>query len=370
MKISVLIPVYRKPKRAGDIVSRILSDTYSDKEIIVIVDDSTTPEIENALDPFRDRITIHYNGERLGKTESLNRVAHRIKTDILVFFDNDIELPTDTGYLSILAREMEKHDLIEIPKEGIAGSPVSRMMSLEFLSFAMMSWTMAVLAHRSPSMNGAAFAVTALLFRQLDGFRAVMHEDMDFAARAFQLGASFGYPPALKVRNEVPCTARDWLVQRKRWAMNNILWLRENFLLLAANMFRTPGIFFSTVLLFLPTLTYLAVFLLARKTHLAMLFPLIFMVSQHFHLITGLLLWFSHFHLITRAGLVATGVGLLAAAIVFFLYSRILRFRFNPLEFLFYYFIYSPIWMLTNVVMFILVLFGISVPIDWKVSRD
>lgn len=370
MKIAILIPIYKEPKRASDIVSKILANDYQDKQLIVIVDGITNPAIEAALEPHRESITVNYNGEQLGKTESINRVAHKTKTDVFLMLDNDIELPDDPLFLHKVSLRMEHNDLIEIPKEGIRKSVVSRMMSIEFLSFAMISLTMGKLAKRSPSMNGAAFAVTALLFRQLDGFQPVINEDMDFAARAFQLHSAFAYPPELKVRNDVPDTFREWIVQRKRWAMNNILWLKENFFLIFINLFKTPAMFFSTILLLLPFITYLLVFLFIQHTGVVFLLPLLFMITQHFQVITGIFLWLIHVNLISSGSWIASIAGVLVAGMVFAIFARILRFRFNPLDFLLYYFIYSPIWMLANVLMFFVVLFKIDLKIDWKISKD
>lgn len=368
MKITVLVPVYKVPKRAGDIIAKLLANTYENREIIIVVDGFTNPEIETALDPFRDRIVIHYNNEQLGKTESLNRIALKHVTDVFLMLDNDIELPPDTDYLDRLAARMERFDLIEIPKEAIAKSLIARMMRLEFLAFAMISLTMAKLAKRSPSMNGAAFAVQALLFRQLDGFRAVINEDMDFAVRAFQLHASFGYPLDLKVRNEVPETISEWLVQRKRWAMNNVLWLKENFFLIFTHFFKTPALFFSSVLLFLPLITFFAVYFLVKKSRFGLVLPLIFMISQHFSFLSGILLWTSHLDLLMSGGWVAPLTGLAVAVAVFFLFACVLRFSFNLIDFLVYYFFYSPIWLVANILMVFVIFFKIDIKIDWKIT--
>jgi len=360
--------VYGEPKRAGDIAARILANGHPDTELVIIVDGETNAAIEAAIEPYRDRIAVHYNRERLGKTEFINRVAFKKTPDVFLMLDNDVELPDDPRFLAKLERCMDRFDLVEIPKEAFRGSFVSRMMALEFLSFAMISSTMAKFARRSPSMNGAAFAVRALLFRQLDGFRAVINEDMDFAARAFRLHASFGYPVELKVKNEVPDSVTAWIVQRKRWAMNNVLWIKENFFLILTHFFRTPALLFSTVLLFLPFLTYIAVFILVRQFRLTLLLPLVFMVSQHFHVLAGLLLWSSQLQLLSTGGLIATGAGFLVAFLVFFAFSRYLRFRFSLPDFFVYYFIYSPVWLAANVCMFFVVLFGFDVKIDWKIT--
>ena len=368
MKITALIPVYRVPKRAADILAKLQAMTYEDKEIIVVVDGSTNPDIESALEPYRQCVTVHYNNEQLGKTESLNRVALKHVTDVFLILDNDIELPDDTAYLDKVAANMERYDLIEIPKEAIANTFISRMMAMEFLSFAMLSFTMARLAKKSPSMNGAACAIRALLFRMLDGFRPVINEDMDFAARAFQVHAAFGYPRELKVRNEAPDSVKDWMVQRKRWALNNILWVKENFLLILTHFFRTPALFLSTILFFLPCLASIDVFIMVRRTGLLFLLPLIFMMSQHLYIFTGLFLWPSHLQLLLGGSWLPVAVGLLVAALTFFVFSRILRFRFNALDFVLYYFVYSPVWMLANVVMVVALLLHIDIQTDWKIT--
>jgi cellulose synthase/poly-beta-1,6-N-acetylglucosamine synthase-like glycosyltransferase len=368
VKITAMIPVYREPKRVGDMLAKLLACDYPDTDVIVVVDGPTNPAIESALEAHRSAITVHYNGERLGKTESLNRVAFAQKTDAFLMLDNDIELPDDPLYLRKLAVLMETADIVEIPKEAIRKKPISRMMAIEFLSNAMLSMTMAKLAKRTPSMNGAAFASSALLFRQLDGFRPVMNEDMDFAVRAFQLRARFAYPTELKVRNEVPDTVHDWLVQRKRWATNNILWVTENFFLILANMFKTPAIFLSSILMTLPLLTYTLVFFLAKHTGVAYFLPLVFMVTQNFHVFAGILLWLTHIHLVTAGGWLATGAGLLVAGAVYAIFARILRFRLNPIDFLCYYFFYSPILIAANVIMLCMILLRIQTKIDWKVT--
>lgn len=366
-KITVMVPVYHTPKRVQDIIGKVLRNNYPAKEVIIVVDDAATPEIESALEPYREKITIHYNGERLGKTASLNRVALKTQTDVFLMLDNDVEMPEDIEFLDKLAGQMQKFDLIEIPKEAISKHVISRMMAMEFLTFAMTSWTIAKFAKRSPSMNGAAFAVRAKLFVELEGFKAVVNEDMDFAARAFRQHAAFGYDPSLKVRNEVPDTLRDWLIQRKRWALNNILWLKENLSLVLRHLFKTPAFFMSTLLMLLPFVTYVLVYIAMKMLHLSALMPFFFMIFQHFHMVAGLFLWFSHFDLVLKGGLIPTLCGILIAGGVYFTFSRILKFKFNWLDFILYYFIYSPIWLAANVLMWLAVILKIDVKLDWKV---
>ncbi len=369
MRITVIVPVDRVARRVGDIMQKLLANPYEDKKLIVAVDGVPTDEIETAIEPYRDRVTVLYNNAQLGKAATLNRIALAEETDVLLMLDNDVELPDDANWLSNLARAMADKDIVEIPKEAVRSSVISRMMAFEFLSYAMTSLTMARWAGESPSMNGAAFAVRSELFRKLNGFAPVINEDMDFAARAFREDASFGYPAELKVRNDVPATVRDWFTQRKRWAMNNVLWLKVNFTLIVRNFFAKPALALSSAILMLPFLTYVMVYFLAKKSHITLLIPLLFLASQHFHALTGLLFLPEHLRLLSVDGWIATVVGAIVAAIMYFVFSRLTRFHFNILDFVCFYFFYSPIWLTANVVMFVAMLFKIDVKIDWNVGE-
>jgi cellulose synthase/poly-beta-1,6-N-acetylglucosamine synthase-like glycosyltransferase len=368
MKITVMIPVYRHPKRVADIAERLLADRWEDKEILVAVDGDTNAEIEAALDPLKGRIVLRYNDCQLGKAATMDRIALSHQTDVFLMLDNDIQLPDDPEFLAKLASCMENCDFAEIPKEAIRGSLISRMMSFEFLTYAMLSHTLATRAGRSPSMNGAAFAVRARLFRELGGFGFVVNEDMDFAARAFEKHARFGYPESIKVGNETPQTVREWFVQRKRWALNNILWLKDHGKLLVSRLPRTPALFLASFLLLLPLLMNVVAFIAAKHSDFSLFMPILFHAGQHLRMLSGVLVNHADLARLSIDGLIASSVGMLFAAVIFFVYARILKFRFNVIDFLLFYLIYSPIWMISNIVMLFAVLVGADVRVDWKVA--
>jgi cellulose synthase/poly-beta-1,6-N-acetylglucosamine synthase-like glycosyltransferase len=364
-----MVPVYRHPKRAADIAERLLADRWADKEILIAVDGDTNAEIEAALEHLKGRVLLRYNGCQLGKAETLNRIALSHDTDVFLMLDNDIQIPDDPLFLTKLAGEMERCDLIEIPKEAIRNSFISRMMSFEFLTYAMLSHTLATFAGCSPSMNGAAFAVRAAFFREQGGFGYVVNEDMDFAARAFAKHARFGYPGSVKVGNETPGTVRDWFVQRKRWALNNIVWLRDHGGLLLARLTRTPALFLASFLLLLPFIMNIAAFFAAKHSDLSIIMPILFHASQHLRMLSSVLVHHADVARLSVDGLIASTVGMLITGIIFFIYARILKFRFNVIDFLLFYLIYSPIWMIANIIMFFAVFLGADVRVDWKVAR-
>jgi cellulose synthase/poly-beta-1,6-N-acetylglucosamine synthase-like glycosyltransferase len=368
MKLSVLIPVYKKPKLAGEIVAKLLRNTYEEKEIFVVVDGPTNPEIEAALDPHRASIRIRYNGEQFGKAKSLNELERGMTAEGLVFLDNDIDLPDDPEFLHCVAKQFERHDIMEFPKEGKSRSFVGKIAGLEFLSTAISSFLFATIANRCPGMNGAAFAVKRELFEKLGGFRYMVNEDIDMAFRAFLGGAKFSYSPSLKVLNHLPDDPGEWLSQRKRWAINNVTWFLANFREIAKNFFKDEKFRRAALMMILPVIVYSALFYGLHLLGLTSLYPFIGIVGMQHHFILSLLIWLAHWHLVMDGAIpMLLGFGITLA--FNFILARILRFRFNFLAFLFYYVIYMPVWMAANLVFGLGVLLGVKFKTDWKVAK-
>ena len=367
-KISIFIPVYKDPKLAGDMISKLLNNKYTKKEIVVIVDGQTNKNIENALSPLKEKIKIIYNNERLGKSNSLNKAVkiHGVNSEILLFLDNDIQLSNNPEFLSIIVKDLEKSDIAEIPKEGLVTSFMSKIMFYEFLTFAMATYIIAKLNKRCPAMNGAAFAIKKKLFSSLGGFRGVINEDMDLAARAFKKNAKFSYNRHLKIKVDVQHNLKEWFIQRKRWALDNVLWLKQHFDIIVPGIFKYPLVMFASLSLFIPLISYIIAYYVLHNLKVASVMPLVFMIFMNYHISAGLFLWFAHFHLISQ-GIVYVLIGLGVSLLIYILFSIFFKSKFYILAFIIYYFLYSPICSLANVIMAILLLLKINVKLDWKV---
>jgi cellulose synthase/poly-beta-1,6-N-acetylglucosamine synthase-like glycosyltransferase len=226
MKIAALIPVYSEPKALVSICERLAADSFPDKEIIVVVDGDTTPSIIRALNRIEGipGLRVISGQGHLGKAEALNRASALIKADAFLFLDNDVFLSDAPGFLDVLDAELERRDIVELPKVGIGKGFLAQMMKIEFLSNLRAAEAMANNLGANPSMNGAAFAIRKELFMNLHGFAQTIDEDMDLAGRAFLAGASFGFPSGLVVGNAVAGSPSEWAKQRKRWMTNNALW--------------------------------------------------------------------------------------------------------------------------------------------------
>lgn len=368
MSISVIVPIYKDPEFFSDIARKILRNDYPAKEVIAAVDGELTPEIEEALKPFGDTIRIFHPGKHLGKAKLLNEAVATVESEILLFLDNDILLPDDSHFLDTLKEKMTSYDLVEMSKEVIKESVYSSMISYEYIGFAMTHYLFSLVSNRLPSVIGSAFAVKKSLFDKLGGFRPVVHEDLDFGARAFRLDAKYHFSVELKVQTSMPNTAKEWVKQRKRWVLINILWVKENILYILSRMFTHPSLFSTFLLLLSPAMLTWLLFLLFNQTRLTYLFSGLLMVTQYHQFVWGLFFWYATYTMLAK-GLLSTLASFLLSSVLYFAFSRLLKFRFNFWEYVVYYFLYMPLIVLLHVGMFVELFLVRRVEVDWKVSE-
>lgn len=228
MKLTAFIPVYQTIKRAAESARILAAECRKDCQIVIVIDGDTTPDIETGLAAVRGipSISIVEGRPHLGKAAALNSAVRDSDAEGFFFLDNDIILKAGTGYFDLADLCLSSCDIAEIPKVGTGKGILASMVEIEFLVNVIATDYLVSRSGRCPAMNGAAFLVKAQLFRKLDGFRAVLNEDMDFAARAFFAKARTGFDPALTVENEVPESFSIWFRQRRRWAINAPMWAR------------------------------------------------------------------------------------------------------------------------------------------------
>ena len=86
-KVSVIIPTYNNAKYVTHAVESAIEQTYTDYEIIVI-DDGSTDNTRNVLDPYRDRINYIYQ-EHQGVSTARNLGIEQAKGELIAFLDAD-----------------------------------------------------------------------------------------------------------------------------------------------------------------------------------------------------------------------------------------------------------------------------------------
>jgi len=353
MRISALVPIYEKPKRAADIARKLSAEASALEpglrpEILIVVDGPSNTDIEKALAEVRafPGLRIVEGRPHRGKAEALNRAVAESDADALLLFDNDIDLPSGAAFFSLTAHILEDHDIAELPKIGRGESAMAKIVSYEFLANILASEYLAEKGGRCPSLNGAAFAIRRELFDSLDGFRRVVNEDTDLAARAFLAGARFGFDPAMTVGNDAPESFETWIKQRKRWSINVALWSSTYMakILKSASDIALP-LLFSSLIFPLPLLEC------AVGALLGILANAILGLGPVWEIILGL-----------AGG--AAGFG--AAARYYAGRAEIYGAGFDLPSFFAFSFAYLPIWGLASLTGSIIVSTGSLPDLDWK----
>jgi cellulose synthase/poly-beta-1,6-N-acetylglucosamine synthase-like glycosyltransferase len=359
MRISIMIAVYKEAELLGDIIRKLLENNYPDKEILVAVDGEVTQDIETALEPYRADIGVYYNFARLGKVNSLNRLRSNATGDAFLFLDNDIELPEDQLFLTKLNDYLIEFDIVEMPKEAVIKNRFSRIVGYDFLSAAMFGFVTAKIFKRNLFLNGAAFTVRRRVFEELGGFPKVVNEDWAFMTKAFEAKKSYAFPLSLKVKNTVPASFPEWIEQRKRWALGTAYFIKQ-----LPRLFKGfPIILIIAVFFLIPAIISVAMgrFDLIDKILLLTLTAL----KQNFGVNLGAIYLISYFSIILQ-GWASILTALSISGTTFFIFARILKFRFNIFEFTIYYLFYTPLLVLAYLV------YGIAgsfrkLKFDWKI---
>jgi len=369
LKISVFIPVYRESDLLETLLDDLLSDPYEDKEIFVIVDEPTSKSLKLA-ESFRGEVNFIFNGERKGKANVLNEAAEKSDGEILLFLDGDVRVNHNSrGFLKTISEEMDETEVMEIKKEIIRDSLTARFVSYEFLGSNAVNWLFSRILKRCVGFNGSAFAIKRRAFEALGGFRRVVSEDLDMGTRAFINGFRFKYLKEVGVYTKAPSSWREWFKQRKRWGIGTALWLKENLrtLLKAVRMY--PKVILPSLLLIFPSLPLLLINLfIPDELYVKVLYiPLLLLSAKFSLLLPPMALTSTTLSLIRNLFISVGSLGVYSS--IYYIFARKLEYTFNPLEFTFFYLVYSILWLLIVIVSIIRV-YAVkqeNLNIDWKV---
>ena len=93
--VSILMPVYNEQKYISEAIDSVLSQTYSDFELIII-DDGSTDKTAEIIKAYKDtRITFLQPG-KIGKVAAFNLAFSNSKGDFICLFAGDDILPKDS----------------------------------------------------------------------------------------------------------------------------------------------------------------------------------------------------------------------------------------------------------------------------------
>jgi cellulose synthase/poly-beta-1,6-N-acetylglucosamine synthase-like glycosyltransferase len=366
-KISIFIPVYRESELLEPLLVDLLIDPYESKEIFLVVDEPT-PKSLKLVDKFSDRVHFTLNGERKGKVNVLNDVVVKSSGKILLFLDSDVQIDCNSGaFLRRISEEMREAQIIEVKKSVIRDSLLARISSYDYLAFNFANWLFSRTLRKCLGFNGAAFAIGREAFMFLGGFRRVISEDLDMGIRSFKGGIRFKYLEDITVQTRAPSSWREWFKQRKRWAVGAALWLDENFKDLMRIVRKHPRVPLSLLLIF-PSLPLLLIdLLIPDELPMKIIYISLLLLSTW----TSLLLPPAAFtsttmFLLKNLFLTVCNIGVYSS--IFYVIARKLGYMFNPLEFVFFYLVYSPLWLLIMITSIARVFINPErINIDWKI---
>lgn len=93
MKISLIIPVFNRPRETEELLRSLSLQTDQEFEVI-IVEDGSTRKSDTVVETYRDRLEIHYFfKDNSGPGPSRNYGSERANGAYLIFLDSDCVLP-------------------------------------------------------------------------------------------------------------------------------------------------------------------------------------------------------------------------------------------------------------------------------------
>ena len=344
----------------------LLEDPYPEKEIVVCIDEPTQAS-ERLVASLEEKVRFFVSRERKGKVAALNTAVKETNSDILLFLDSDLELHQQ-GFLSLVADEMNRFDIIEIKKKIIRDSFIARIVNYDYLSANFANLLFSRYLGQCLGINGAAFAIRREAMGKIGGFDREICEDLGIAMKAYLKRLRFGYAEGIEVHNKVDSSWKVWFKQRKRWGIGLGLWLRRYYKQLIGSIIKHPIVVLSALLIIFPSLPLImTIFAVPDHFYVSVVsFILLFLASKQLLVVppmTAFLIGVAFTQFLTMSLIFFAGF-----AIIFYYFSKRLGYAFNLLEFVFFFYVYNPLWLLISIASFLRVLIwrnGFN--LDWKV---
>ena len=343
--VSIIIPSYKDVKLIPRTLDKLLENSYPFKEVLVVIDEPTSESLQT-LGKYNGKIDLIVNEKRMGKVRAYEKALERARGEYLIFLDDDVEV-VDKDFIEEIVRKLKEADIVDIKKEIKKKSILSRLVYYDYIAMNFANYLFHRWLNRCIGINGAAFAIRKKALEKIGGFNHTVSEDLDLGVRAYVHELKFVFLNELKVLNEAPSSWRSWFRQRKRWAIGAALWIKQYFRTLVSILKNNLRLSLFTIFMLFPNLLVFVISLFLEENifyKLALL--LLFYLSSYLPVLLPLftLVSYSLAFLPIKAMTVAT-IGFVFYSLIYYYAARKLGHKFNILEFMLYYFIYSPIWM-------------------------
>lgn len=222
--ISVVIPTFNGAHKLPNIFKALKAQTFSDFELVVVVDgstDNTREVLEKNNNEFQNsKVIYQQNG---GRANVRNTGAREASGDLLVFFDDDMIPEKDCLQVHI------KHHQ-SYPGTIMTGVQMDRVENRndfqKYKSYLSKKWSKKLIANghkplskESSFITAANFSISKKLFMEFGGFdeRLIDAEDFDLAVRAHQQGINLYYNHAAFAWHNDPITGRSYVKRLRQY---------------------------------------------------------------------------------------------------------------------------------------------------------
>ena len=217
-KVSVLVPAYNEEKTLRACVESLLASRYENLEIIVI-DDGSTDGTGQSVDGLVDGVKVQYlrqvNG---GKATALNRGAATATGEVILFTDADSIFLVDTVGNMVRWFADPAMDAVcgnDVPLK--TRTPLQKVLAVtSHIGTGFVRRALSVLGVL-PIISGNLGAVRASVFHEIEGFRQMWGEDLEFTFRLQAGRKRIVFDGSPVVRAECPGDLRSLWRQRVRW---------------------------------------------------------------------------------------------------------------------------------------------------------
>lgn len=218
MEVSIIVPTYNGAKKIPRLLDALLLQTVKEFRLIVVVDGSTDDTI-SVLEDYKSRfqhLTVVYQ-ENKGRAAVRNRGAQEAESELLIFFDDDMEPFPDSVERHLAFQQTHKNSILcGYTVEDPSPSKTDIQNYKAALSLKWMSGFSENLNLISPDqvfLSAASLSMSKETFQFLQGFdeRLTDIEDLEFAKRAAEKKLPLYFDKANRAIHHDSITCRSYI---------------------------------------------------------------------------------------------------------------------------------------------------------------
>ena len=187
---SIIVPVYDRPDEMQEFLDSLLTQTYTDFEVLVLEDASPRP-CDAVVQRYADRLDVRYfYRPGLDRSQRRNLGMEQARSNIFLLFDSDCVLPST--YMDSVHRAYSKAPADCFGGPDNAHPDFNRMQKAVNYSMTSFFTTGGIRGGKKPmeSFTPRSFnmGITRKAFDATGGFRSMIGEDIDFSLRVRKAG--------------------------------------------------------------------------------------------------------------------------------------------------------------------------------------